>query len=70
MANHVKDFLVELNQNPIWQVLKAQILEVQLPKFNPDDPKRDTQTQSDRWKYMSGRQDENDRICKLLGIKE
>lgn len=65
-----EEFLFELASHPIWQAIVKEITEgVNLPKYNPSDPKRDSQTQEDRWKYESGRQSENDRICQILNIR-
>lgn len=65
-----REFLIELNANPIWQEIVRDIKkEISVPKFNPGDPKRDSESQADRWRYMSGRAFENDRICQLLNIE-
>lgn len=65
-----KEFLTELNNNPIWRIIVAEIKsEVRLPTYNPND-KKDSTSQEDRWKFASGRQFEYDRICKILNIED
>lgn len=65
-----KEFLAELNQNPIWHIIINEIKnDIKLPCYNPND-KKDSVSQEDRWKFVSGRQFEYDRICQILNIED
>lgn len=64
-----KEFLAELNQHPMWQIIVNEIVtDIKLPTYNPND-KKDSVSQEDRWKFTSGRYFEFQRICKILDIE-
>lgn len=64
------EFLAELSSHPIWQQIIKEIKgELAVPIYNPND-QRDSTSQEDRWKFISGRKFEYDRICKILHIED
>jgi len=65
-----QSFLQELKANPIWQTIVDDLQPLPLQRYNVLDKKLSHDAQTNTWVYQSGRSDENDRILRILNVKE